>query len=244
MNNDNGRSADKYLKMKIFLAKIMGIAVLIVSMEFSQNGFGFKNQDIAYVGWVLAIAVTVAQFVFNSKVRNLNWTITALGIMAYIYSIWTNIVGFYEYQGKTVSMDTLLNVNAILPIFASAFMDIFPETILSWAFNSSTDGDLIGNTLAVMNDPDSIFSKGRNTQANNQPNTNNNHNQNRNNNQSGSNYQNRNVNVPTSNPILSNIPRVGYKDEKQMGYNTDKIFEDKGLDEEIERMRRLRENRV
>ena len=97
---NNSGTADKYLRTKIFFAKITGIAVLIVSMQFSQNGFGFKEKNIALAGWVLAIAVTVAQFVFNSRVRNLNWTITFLGIVAYVYSIWTNLIGFYNYQGN------------------------------------------------------------------------------------------------------------------------------------------------
>jgi len=92
-------TSDKYLRTKIFLAKIMGVAVLIVSMQFSQTGFGFKDEGIGYIGWVLAIAVTIAQFVFNSKVKNLNWTITSLGIMAYVYSTWTNLLGFYNYDG-------------------------------------------------------------------------------------------------------------------------------------------------
>lgn len=156
---------DKYSRLKILLAKFMGLAVLIVSMQFSQNGFGFKDQNIFYVGWVLAIAVTVVQFVFNSKVKNLNWTITVLGIMAYVYSIWTNIIGFYKYQGKILTFETLLSFDAILPVFASAFMDIFPETILAWAFNVSSDGDLIGNIIAVAENPENIFNKFTNKQG-------------------------------------------------------------------------------
>lgn len=224
MNNNN--SADKYLKTKIFLSKVTGIAVLVVSMQFSQNGFGFKGQDIATAGWVLAIAVTVAQFVFNSRVKNLNWTITVLGIMAYIYSIWTNIVGFYAYQGKVATLDTLMAFDAILPVFASAFMDIFPEAILAWAFNSSGEGDLIGNVLAVTNDPDSIFSK-------NQNNSNNNSNQNRSQNQNQSSQNNGNYNQsqqnnqrpPQTNSVMSSLPRtntpMNNTSSQPMGYKTE-----------------------
>ena len=199
MNN----SADKYLRTKIFLAKITGIAVLVVSMQFSQNGFGFKGEDIAMSGWVLAIAVTVAQFVFNSRVRNLNWTITVLGIMAYDYSIWTNIVGFYAFQGKVVTVDMLLTFDAILPIFASAFMDIFPEAIISYAFNASGEGDLIGNVMAVAKDPDSIFSR-------NQNNSNNNGNQNRSQqqNQPSQNSGNHNQRPPQqTSSVMSGLPK-------------------------------------
>ncbi len=223
----NNNSSDKYLKTKIFLAKITGIAVLIVSMQFSQSGFGFKGQDIAVSGWVLAIAVTVAQFVFNSRVRNLNWTITVLGIMAYVYSIWTNIVGFYAFQGKVVTVDMLLTFDAILPVFASAFMDIFPETIISYAFNASGEGDLIGNVMAVAKDPDSIFSK-------NQNNSNNNGNQNRSQQQtqSSQNYGNNNQShqnnqrPPQTNSVMSSLPKTNtptnnISSQVPMGYKTE-----------------------
>ncbi len=225
MNNNS--SADKYLRTKIFLAKITGIAVLVVSMQFSQSGFGFKGQDIAVSGWVLAIAVTVAQFVFNSRVRNLNWTITVLGIMAYVYSIWTNIVGFYAFQGKVVTLDMLFTFDAILPVFASAFMDIFPEAIISYAFNASGEGDLIGNVLAVANDPDTIFSKNQNSSNNNSSqNRNQQHNQTSQN--SGSHnqsYQN-NQRTQQTNSVMSNLPRTNSNtnntsSQPSMGYKTE-----------------------
>ena len=223
---NNSGTADKYLRTKIFFAKITGIAVLIVSMQFSQNGFGFKEKNIALAGWVLAIAVTVAQFVFNSRVRNLNWTITFLGIVAYVYSIWTNLIGFYNYQGKTLTLDTLLDVSAFLPVFASAFMDIFPEAILSWAFNSSGEGDLIGNVIAVTNDPNSIFSKNQNNSNNNGQNRNQQQNQSSqnygNNNQSHQNNQR----PPQTNSVMSSLPRTNTNtnntsSQPPMGYKTE-----------------------
>ena len=225
MNNNS--SADKYLRTKIFLAKITGIAVLIVSMQFSQSGFGFKGQDIAVSGWVLAIAVTVAQFVFNSRVRNLNWTITVLGIMAYVYSIWTNIVGFYAFQGKVVTVDMLLTFDAILPVFASAFMDIFPETIISYAFNASGEGDLIGNVMAVAKDPDSIFSKNQNS-SNNNSQQNRNQYQNQYQNQTSQNNGNHNQSqqrTPQTTSVMSNLPRTNVPannvSSQTMGYKTE-----------------------
>ena len=224
---NNSGTADKYLRTKIFFAKITGIAVLVVSMQFSQNGFGFKEESIALAGWVLAIAVTVAQFVFNSRVRNLNWTITFLGIVAYVYSIWTNLIGFYNYQGKTLTLETLLDFSALLPVFASAFMDIFPEAILSWAFNSAGEGDLIGNVVAVANDPNSIFSK-------NQNNSNNNGNQNRSQQrtQSSQNYGNNNQShqnnqrPPQTNSVMSSLPKTNtptnnISSQVPMGYKTE-----------------------
>lgn len=223
----NNNSSDKYLRTKIFLAKITGIAVLVVSMQFSQSGFGFKGQDIAVSGWVLAIAVTVAQFVFNSRVRNLNWTITVLGIMAYVYSIWTNIVGFYAFQGKVVTVDMLLTFDAILPIFASAFMDIFPEAIISYAFNASGEGDLIGNVMAVAKDPDSIFSRNQNN-SNNSSGQNRSQQQNQSSQNSGNHNQSHqnNQRPPQTNSVMSSLPRTNTptnntSSQLPMGYKTE-----------------------
>ncbi len=223
----NNNSSDKYLRTKIFLAKITGIAVLVVSMQFSQSGFGFKGQDIAVSGWVLAIAVTVAQFVFNSRVRNLNWTITVLGIMAYVYSIWTNIVGFYAFQGKVVTVDMLLTFDAILPIFASAFMDIFPEAIISYAFNASGEGDLIGNVMAVAKDPDSIFSRNQNN-SNNSSGQNRSQQQNQSSQNSGNHNQSHqnNQRPPQTNSVMSSLPRTNTptnntSSQVPMGYKTE-----------------------
>lgn len=209
----NNNSSDKYLRGKILLAKIMGVAVLVISMQFSQNGFGFKDQDIAYIGWVLAIAVTAVQFVFNSRVKNLNWTITILGVMSYVYSIWTNIVGFYDYQGKSVSFDTIFTLEAVLPIFASVFMDLMPESLLAWAFNASSEGDVVGNVLDVANNPDSIFAR-VSSQNNNRNNGNNNQQQQRQN----AEYQNAysNQNKDRSSEIYNNNSRPsGYPTPRQ-----------------------------
>jgi len=223
---NNSGTADKYLKTKIFMAKLTGIAVLVVSMQFSQNGFGFKDEDIALAGWVLAVAVTVAQFVFNSRVRNLNWTITFLGIVAYVYSIWTNLIGFYNYQGKTLNLDTFLDFSALLPVFASAFMDIFPEAILSWAYNSSGEGDLIGNVLAVTNDPNSIFSKNQNNSINSNQNRNQQQNQTSQNNGNHNQSHQNNQRPPQTSSLMSSLPKTNVptnntSSQVPMGYKTE-----------------------
>lgn len=215
---NNSGVADKYLRTKIFFAKITGIAVLIVSMQFSQNGFGFKDQNIAYAGWILAVAVTVAQFIFNSKVRSLNWTITVLGVMSYVYSIWTNIIGFYQYQGIPIN---LFSTDAILPVLASIFLDVYPETSLAWSFNASGDGDLIGNIMAVTNDPNSIFAKNQNNSQQYRNQQQNQSSQNYGNNAQSQQSQQR----QQTTSLMSNLPRTNVptnsSSSQPMGYKTE-----------------------
>jgi hypothetical protein len=148
----NVNTADKYLNTKIFFAKIMGFLVLFVSFQFSADGFGFKTDNSKLVGWILAFAVSSAQLIFNTSVKKLNWTIVLVGVIAYIYSIWTNILGFYSYRGET-EVVWALNMSSIVPIAGGAFMDIFPEMALAWAFGAGGEGDLIGN-LAKLNQVD------------------------------------------------------------------------------------------
>lgn len=136
---------DKYLRTKKFFAKLLGIAVLVVSFQFSAAGFGFRNPDAEWVGWVLAIAVTVAQLIFNTRVKDLNWTIVVMGLMSYLYSIYTNISGFYVYTGNEFAW----NFTAIIPVLSGCFMDIFPEMALAWGFDASTEGDMIGNIVEL-----------------------------------------------------------------------------------------------
>jgi len=139
MNN-----VDKYLNAKKLFAKIMGYLVLLVSFKFSAAGFGFKTDDSLFVGYILAFAVTAGELIFNTQVKKLNWTIVVIGILSYAYSIWTNILGFYVYRGET-EIVFALNFHSLIPIFGGAFMDIFPEMALAWAYGAGHEGDFIGN---------------------------------------------------------------------------------------------------
>lgn len=137
---------DKYLSVKKKFAKLMGFLVLFTSLKFSADGFGFRTEDSLYVGWILAFAVTCAQLIFNTQVRKLNWTIVVIGILSYVYSVWTNIMGFYVYRGETEIVFSL-SMNSIISVFGGAFMDIFPEMALAWAFGAGNEGDLVGNLI-------------------------------------------------------------------------------------------------
>lgn len=144
----NHNSRDKYLRVKKNFAKLMGFAVLFVSFKFSADGFGFKTDDSLFVGYILAFAVTASQLIFNTQIRDLNWTIVVVGILSYAYSIWTNIMGFYVYRGET-EIVFALNLQSIISIFGGAFMDIFPEMALAWAYGAGQDGNLIGNLVNI-----------------------------------------------------------------------------------------------
>ena len=142
-----------YTKAKRFTTFIVGVAVLWASVIFSKNGFEFNtSSDFAWVGWVLAFAATSAEFMLNSTFKRINWTIVGLGLCAYAYSIWTNLLGFHSLRPT----DTLFSV---INVVGAIFIDVFPEVAISWALEESKIGDLIGNLIKTLQDPEQVTSQ-------------------------------------------------------------------------------------
>ena len=142
----NGR----YTKIVKFITLIIGVLVLWASIIFSKNGFEFQTaSEYAWIGWVLAFAATCAEFMMGSTFKKMNWTIVGLGVSAYLYSIYTNMLGFHSLR-QTEDMWNIINM------VGSIFMDVFPEVAISWALEESKVGDLIGNLIKSFQHPESL----------------------------------------------------------------------------------------
>lgn len=123
----------------------MGIFLAAISVYFSYDGFdnNIAGGNASYEWWVkivgivLAIAVTVLQFVFSSRYETLNVTLKLFGIASYAYSMWSN------YQGIT----HMLQMERNMAIVATLFMDGVPEPLIAWALGASLRGDFVGNML-------------------------------------------------------------------------------------------------
>lgn len=74
---------------------IGGVFTAVLGMWFSKTGFGFEVPGYGAVGWGLAFLCIVVQLAFSSQLayRSYNWTIFVCGIIAYIYSGWSNYAG-------------------------------------------------------------------------------------------------------------------------------------------------------
>lgn len=141
----------KYMKVKKWLNGIAGVAMMVVSIIFSRNGFGFSaDGNYWWVGWVMAVSATAAQFMLNSDWRKINATILLVALPAYVYSMYTNILGFYAMRGGTGNVWDILNV------CGGIFMDVYPEIAISWALGESKLGDMLGNLLNLWNNPQTI----------------------------------------------------------------------------------------
>ena len=128
------------------IAIIIGVFLLGVSIFWSQDGFNFDlagdsgGTDVAiFIGWGLALSVSVVQFVFSTNYRDLNASLITFGILAYVYSIYTNYQGIVHFQGESAN-----KVGAIILGFV---MDGVPEPLIAWGLRESLAGDFIGNVI-------------------------------------------------------------------------------------------------
>ena len=138
---------DKYVEKKKILAKLTAFAVLFVSFSLSANGFGLSGKAV-WIGYIIALAVTSAELIFNTRIRELNWTMVVVGVLAYTYSIYTNIAGFFQYANIVFGW----NVPTVIAVLSGAFVDVYPEMAMAWAYGASKDGDFVGNLSKVISD--------------------------------------------------------------------------------------------
>ena len=145
MNNGGKQNYDKFRRVVAF---VFGVGVLLTSLYFSKAGFSFKveNQDIWWVGWVIAGAVSAAQFMFNTERKELDWTIVLVGLTAYVYSIWSNIQGWESLRGVQDYMNWAGGI----------FMDVFPEKAIAWSLGAIKVGDFVGNIWSVLKNPEKL----------------------------------------------------------------------------------------
>lgn len=121
-----------------------GVFALLVSIFWSQDGFNF---DIAgdsgygslalFVGYGLAVLVSIMQFVFSTSLNKLNPSLIIFGVLAYAYSIYTNFLGITHFQGNST--------NAFGAWIFAIFVDGAPELLIAWGMDESLTGDFLGN---------------------------------------------------------------------------------------------------
>ena len=131
------------------IAVMIGLFLLVVSMFWSQDGFNFDlagdsgGTSLAIVvGWGMAVSVTVVQFVFSTNYRELNPSLVLFGVIAYVYSIYTNYQGILHFQGESA--------NQFGAAILGFVMDGVPEPLIAWGLRESLSGDWIGNLVRAL----------------------------------------------------------------------------------------------
>lgn len=146
-----------FTKLKRWLIGISGVLIAICSLILTKQGVGITGQ-LAWMGTSVAFALFCAELMFNSNFEELNWTILVLGLGAYIYSIWTNIEGLYFYRGIEGNLFSNFDTTNF---GGGMFMDIYPELAIAWALKESKIGDLFGNFVKTLRDPDKLTEPAR-----------------------------------------------------------------------------------
>jgi uncharacterized membrane protein len=120
-----------------------GIALAIISVYFSYdgadqtiNGGNPAYSEVAkYIMIVMALVITLAQFIFNSDFAKLSTTMKIIGALSYVYSLSTNYMGIQHLFGFSGFVGGMI----------AAFIDIAPEAFIAWSLDDSLRGDMIGN---------------------------------------------------------------------------------------------------
>jgi len=136
-----------YQAFKRIGAVIVGILLIIVSAQFSVQGFAFQVEGMEWVGWVLAIAIIVIELVWNSERQTANLTLKAAGIAAYSYGMWTNIAGIRSTQGAAGGAETW-----IFPAVLGIILEVVPEPLIIWGLLSEVsdrEGDFLGTIMKM-----------------------------------------------------------------------------------------------
>lgn len=119
-----------------------------LSMYFSKEGFSVGNTVMLWVGWVLAGIVTVVELVFNSPTQKLSLTLIVVGVLCYLYGIWTNVTGFYNLQHPDIAFE-VFSTQSMLSWFVGFIMEVLPEPLFMWGIASAFDGDFLGNLAGL-----------------------------------------------------------------------------------------------
>lgn len=142
----------RYNKIVRILAVITAIFLWGISIQFSANGFNFQVPGYKIVGYLLGLAVTVIELVFNEDGQGHSVTLISVGVLAYIYGVYTNIYGLWIARG---SPDVLNNpVTLVMPIILGLMLEIIPEPLLLWGMGlrvRDVIGHLFGDKLNATN---------------------------------------------------------------------------------------------
>lgn len=126
-----------------------GVAVLLwfISVQFSVDGFNFVLPRYAWVGYILALSVTIIELVFNEEGMNHSLTLVAVGLLSYLYGVVTNIIGIWAAQG---SPDLHGNPLALVfPLVLGFFLEVAPEPLFVWGLLGTGARDLLGNLFGT-----------------------------------------------------------------------------------------------
>lgn len=138
-----------YRNLLRIMAILIATLLWTISVFFSQDGFRISVPTMSWIGLILAISVTVIELVWNQEGFGHNVTITTVGLAAYAYGIWTNVVGILNAQGVSPGMLTDDPAKIAFPAILGFFLEITPEPLIVWAFIGINAEDLLSHLFSM-----------------------------------------------------------------------------------------------
>lgn len=127
-----------------------GLMAMYISASFSADGFSINNPDLYWMGWLLAFLIVIVEFVWRKPGMEDNLTIAVVGIAAYGFGIFTNVLGILEAQGITEGyMQDVPSL--LLAILTGLFLEVMPEPFVSWGITGKSMADMFGETRKMLN---------------------------------------------------------------------------------------------
>lgn len=137
---------NRYAQLIRLTAVLVALLLWLISVLFSVDGFNFILPKYRWMGYLLALAVTIIELVFNEEGMRHSLTLVTVGLLSYLYGMATNVIGVWVAQG---SPDPTTNPFAmIFPIVLGIFLEISPEPLLVWGLVGSGVRDLLGHLIA------------------------------------------------------------------------------------------------
>lgn len=154
-------------KTKRVLSVVVALVVWGLSMRFSVSGFGSGiSKDEMWLGWTLAIIITIIELIWNSSKDKTNLTIWVAGVICYIYGIGTNILGILSWQGHNLEEAFQNPTYLIFPIVLGLFFEILPEPLFVLGVTGDhTQGDFLGNLFGNKMFSNKVTSQKSNTSS-------------------------------------------------------------------------------
>ncbi len=133
----------RYSQLVRLLAVAVAILLWVMSIVFSADGFEFVMPHYRWMGYVLALSVTVLELVFLEEGLKHSLTIVAVGLLAYLYGIVTNVIGIWIAQA---SPDPTVNPMVLLfPAMLGFVLEITPLPLILWGLMGSSMRDVLGH---------------------------------------------------------------------------------------------------
>lgn len=136
----------RYSQLIRLAAVVVAIALWVVSVQFSVDGFNFVLPKYRWVGYLLAFAVTIIEVVFNEEGMRHSLTLVAVGLLTYAYGVVTNVIGVWAAQGAPDPTDAPWVM--LFPLMVGFFLEVSPEPLLMWGLVGTGVRDLLGQLIA------------------------------------------------------------------------------------------------